>query len=52
MLVNNAAIVPFIAWDDIDINHWRKLIDVNLTGTFLMTKAVTDKMRAAASRAG
>ncbi len=48
VLVNNAAIVPFIAWDDIDIDHWRKLIDVNLTGTFLMTKAVTDKMRAAA----
>ncbi len=47
VLVNNAAIVPFIAWDDIDIDHWRKLIDVNLTGTFLMTKAVTDKMRAA-----
>lgn len=48
VLVNNAAIVPFIAWDDIDLDHWRKLIDVNLTGTFLMTKAVTDRMRAAA----
>lgn len=47
VLVNNAAIVPFIAWDDVDITHWRKLIDVNLTGTFLMTRAVTDKMRAA-----
>lgn len=47
VLVNNASIVPFIAWDDVDIDHWRKLIDVNLTGTFLMTKAVTDKMRAA-----
>ena len=39
VLVNNAAIVPFIAWDDIDLDHWRKLIDVNLTGTFLMTAA-------------
>ena len=48
VLVNNAAIVPFIAWDDIDLDHWRKLIDVNLTGTFLLTKAVTDKMSAAA----
>lgn len=46
VLVNNAAIVPFIAWDDVTIEHWRKLIDVNLTGTFLMTKAVTDAMRA------
>ena len=47
VLVNNAAIVPFIAWDDIDLAHWRRLIDVNLTGTYMMTKAVTDKMRAA-----
>lgn len=46
VLVNNAAIVPFIAWDDIDLDHWRRLIDVNLTGTYLMTRAVTDKMRA------
>src|SRR4029079_14295274 len=36
ILVNNAAIVPFIAWDDVDLAHWRKLIDVNLTGVFLM----------------
>jgi pyridoxal 4-dehydrogenase len=47
VLVNNAAIVPFIAWDDIDLDHWRRLIDVNLTGTYLMTRAVTDRMRAA-----
>lgn len=46
VLVNNAAIVPFIAWDDIDIDHWRRLIDVNLTGTYMMIRAVTDKMRA------
>ena len=47
VLVNNAAIVPFIAWDDIDLDHWRRLIDVNLTGTYMMLRAVTDKMRAA-----
>lgn len=47
VLVNNAAIVPFIAWDDIDLEHWRRIIDVNLTGTYIMTRAVTDKMRAA-----
>ena len=46
ILVNNAAIVPFIAWDDIDLDHWRRLIDVNLTGTYMMTRAVTDAMRA------
>lgn len=46
ILVNNAAIVPFIAWDDIDLAHWRRLIDVNLTGTYMMTRAITDMMRA------
>ena len=30
------------------LDKWQPVIDVNLTGTFLMTKAVTDKMRAAA----
>lgn len=47
VLVNNAAVVPFIAWDDIDLAHWRRIIDVNLTGTYMMTRAVTDAMRAA-----
>ena len=45
ILVNNAAIVPFIAWDDVDAAHWRKIIDVNLTGTFLMARASSDLMR-------
>ncbi len=48
VLVNNASIVPFVAWDDVDLDHWRKIIDVNLTGTFIVTRAATDQMRAAA----
>jgi pyridoxal 4-dehydrogenase len=44
-LVNNAAIVPHIAWDDVDAAHWRRLIDVNLTGVFLMSRASSDIMR-------
>ena len=31
VLVNNAAIVPFVAWDELDLEDWRKIIDVNLT---------------------
>ena len=46
VLVNNASIVPFVAWDDVDLEHWRKIIDVNLTGTFIVTRAATDQMRA------
>ncbi|MBS3649333.1 SDR family oxidoreductase [Pseudaminobacter sp. 19-2017] len=46
ILVNNASIVPFIAWDDVDLAHWQKIISVNLTGAFLVTRAATDQMRA------
>ena len=45
ILVNNAAIVPFIAWDDVDAAHWRRIMDVNLTGTFLVARASSDMMR-------
>lgn len=45
ILVNNAAIVPFIAWDDVDFEHWRKIMRVNLDGTFLMCRASSDMMR-------
>lgn len=47
ILVNNAAIVPFIAWDDVDLDHWRKILDVNLTSVFLTCRKATDMMRAA-----
>lgn len=50
ILINNAAIVPFIAWDDIDLEHWRKIIDVNLTGTYIVTRAVSDAMRQAGKK--
>lgn len=46
IIVDIAAIVPFIAWDEIDLARWQKLIDVNLTGTFLMCRHGTDLMRA------
>jgi pyridoxal 4-dehydrogenase len=35
VLVNNAAIVPFTAWDDIDFAEWRRIMAVNLDGLFL-----------------
>ena len=35
VLVCNAAIVPFTAWDDIDFAEWRRIMAVNLDGTFL-----------------
>lgn len=46
-LVNNAAIVPFVPWADVDLDHWRRVIDTNLTGVYLCTRAVWEPMRRA-----
>ena len=46
-LVNNAAIVPFIPWADVDLEHWQKIIDTNLTGVYLCSRAVWTPMREA-----
>lgn len=45
VLVNNAAIVPFIPWDQVDFAHWRQIMRVNLDGVFLMCRASSDAMR-------
>ncbi len=45
ILVNNAAIVPYKEWDDIDFAEWRRIMSVNLDGTFLTCRAVSDEMR-------
>jgi pyridoxal 4-dehydrogenase len=47
ILVNNAAIVPFTAWDDIDLAEWRRIMAVNLDGTFLTNRHASDEMRKA-----
>lgn len=47
ILVNNASIVPYIAWDDVDLTHWQKIIDTNLTSVFIASRKATDMMRAA-----
>jgi NAD(P)-dependent dehydrogenase (short-subunit alcohol dehydrogenase family) len=45
ILVNNAAIVPFTAWDDVDFAEWRRIMAVNLDGVFLTCRAASDAMR-------
>lgn len=44
ILVNNAAIVPFIPWEEIDFSEWRRIMAVNVDGTFLMCRHVGDAM--------
>jgi pyridoxal 4-dehydrogenase len=47
VLVNAAAIVPFIAWDEVDFAYWRRLLSVNLDGAYLVSRAVERPMREA-----
>lgn len=44
VLVNNAGISQRIAFKDMSETEWDKMIEVNLRGVFLMTKAVLDEM--------
>jgi pyridoxal 4-dehydrogenase len=47
ILVNNAAIVPFTPWDDVDFAEWRRIMAVNLDGVFLTCRAVYPAMKEA-----
>jgi len=44
ILVNDAAIVPFVPWDELNFKEWRRVMAVNLDGIFLMCRAVGDVM--------
>ena len=44
VLINNAAIDPGGAVLDLDPELWRQVMDINLTGPFLMTKAALKPM--------
>jgi NAD(P)-dependent dehydrogenase (short-subunit alcohol dehydrogenase family) len=43
-LVNNAGIYPWVSFAETDYNTWKKVISVNLDGTFLMCKAFVPLM--------
>ena len=45
-LVNNAGIVRFGPLVDLDEADWRAVVDVNLTGTFVVARAVARRMLA------
>ena len=46
VLVNNAAIAPTTALEEIPESEWRETIEVNLTGAFLCIQAVVPAMKA------
>jgi NAD(P)-dependent dehydrogenase (short-subunit alcohol dehydrogenase family) len=45
VLVNNAGFFPVTAFEDLSTEEWRHVIDINLTGVFLMTKAMLPLMK-------
>ena len=44
VLLNVAGFFPTVAFEDMTLDQWRRVIDVNLTGQFLMIKAVLPLM--------
>lgn len=46
-LVNNAGAVESLAFRDTGPDHWQRIITVNLTGAYLVTKAFIDDLLAA-----
>lgn len=44
ILVNNVAVRPFQRYKDLTLKEWNHVIEVNLTGHYLVTKAVTPAM--------
>lgn len=47
VLVNNAAIVPFTAWDDVSFDEWRRIMSTNLDGVYLTCREAYYPMREA-----
>jgi 3-oxoacyl-[acyl-carrier protein] reductase len=44
LLVNNAGVFDYVPHTEMTLDIWRRTLDVNLTGTYLVTWAVKDSM--------
>jgi 2-hydroxycyclohexanecarboxyl-CoA dehydrogenase len=47
VLVNNAAIVDFRSFEEITDEHWNRMFEINVKGTFVVTQVVLPDMKAA-----
>ena len=45
ILVNNAGIYPFMSFEDMEYEHWRQVISVNLDSAFFTCKAFVPGMK-------
>ncbi|MEE8296042.1 MAG: SDR family oxidoreductase [Sphingomonadales bacterium] len=46
ILINNAGIAESAPLGKMDLEHWKRLIDINLTGAFLVTREIGPAMQA------
>lgn len=44
MLVNNAGIFEYVTHEEATLEHWRRTLEVNMTGVFIVTWAVKGQM--------
>jgi NAD(P)-dependent dehydrogenase (short-subunit alcohol dehydrogenase family) len=44
MLVNNAGIFEYVTHEQTTLDHWRRTLDINLTGLYIVTWAVKEQM--------
>jgi|LSQX01.3.fsa_nt_gb 3-oxoacyl-[acyl-carrier protein] reductase len=47
VLINNAGIFPVSLFEDVTLDQWQRVLDIDLTGTFLSTQAVYPYMKQA-----
>jgi NAD(P)-dependent dehydrogenase (short-subunit alcohol dehydrogenase family) len=45
ILVNNASLCPVVAWDDVTLENWNRILAVNLTGMLLCTQSAIPSMK-------
>lgn len=45
VLVNCAGFFPFVTFEDMTLRDWQKVIDINLTGSYLITHALIPLMK-------
>ena len=50
VLINNAGYFPQTLFEEMTVEEWRRVIDVNLTGTFLMIKAFVPLLKTRGGR--
>ncbi len=44
ILVNNAGVCPVVSWEKASVESWKRILDINLTGMYICTRAIVPGM--------